>query len=52
MKNAPIIELFRKEFIKKNKHLSKDVLENKVNLLINIKFFCMTYDKKIMNNLF
>jgi len=51
MKTVPVIELYKKEFFKNNKGLSKDELENIVNLLININFYDMVYDKKIMDHL-
>lgn len=51
MENIPIIKEFKKNFYKENKKIPKQILENEVNLIINILFFYMEYNKNIMDKL-
>lgn len=48
MKNVPVIESFKNQIRNKNKNIPNDILENKINLLLNIKFYEMEYVENIM----
>jgi len=51
MENIPIIKEFKKKFYKENKKIPKQILESEVNLIINVIFFEMEYNKNIMDKL-